>query len=147
MLNISEPDRATTLQRQKIVRLRSFQGDNWYNISLDNKTCDCPNFQTKANGCEHLAALGIHRLRPFRPTAHPTFSQALSALVKSIRLRRLEDAVYWLVYLDSFQRKTVPVQDSTQAVDRFCRRRSFTCRDGRDWEEVLDALQTNSRPD
>src|SRR5262245_62079537 len=77
MLHTSEPDRATTLQRQKIVRLRSFQGDNWYNISLDNKTCDCLNFQTKVNGCEYFAALGIYRLRPFRPTAHPTFSQAL----------------------------------------------------------------------
>jgi hypothetical protein len=34
-------------------------------------------------------------------TTHPTFSQALSGMVKSIRLRRPEDAVYWLLYLDS----------------------------------------------
>ena len=33
---------------------------------------------------------------------HPTFSQALSGLVKSIRMRRVSDAVYWLVYLDGF---------------------------------------------
>jgi hypothetical protein len=39
----------------------------------------------------------------FTPTTQPTFSQALSALVKSIRIRRVEDAVYWLVYLDSFK--------------------------------------------
>src|SRR5215472_15589968 len=102
MLHTSEPDRATTLQRQKIVRLRSFQGDNWYNISLDNKTCDCPHFDQNT-GCEHLTTLGIHRLRPFTPTTHPTFSQALSALVKSIRLRRAGDAVYWLAYLDGFR--------------------------------------------
>src|SRR5271157_1105162 len=86
------------------IRLKSFQGDDWYNISLDEKTCDCPDFQ-KAAQCEHLAALGIHRLKPFTPTAHPTFSQALSGLVKSIRIRRVEAAVYWLVYLDGFKEK------------------------------------------
>ena len=89
----------------KTIRLRSFKGDDWYNISIEEKTCDCPSFDSRANGCEHLTALGIHRLRPFTPTTHPTFSQALSALVKSIRLRRVEDAVYWLVYLDSFKEK------------------------------------------
>ncbi len=49
------------------------------------------------------SALGIHRLKPFTPTTHPTYSQALSGLVKSIRIRRVEDAVYWLLYLDSFK--------------------------------------------
>ena len=61
----------------KSIRLRAFQEDTWYNISLDDKTCDCPHF-TRADGCEHLTALGIHRLRPFKPSTHPTFSQALS---------------------------------------------------------------------
>jgi hypothetical protein len=84
------------------IRLKSFRGDGWYNISLDQKTCDCPDFQ-KAAQCEHLTALGIHRLRPFVPKTHPTFSQALSGLVKSLRIRRVEDAVYWLAYLDSFK--------------------------------------------
>lgn len=36
------------------------------------------------------------------PKSHPTFSQALSGLVKSLRIRRVSDAIYWLVYLDSF---------------------------------------------
>jgi len=103
MLHTSEPEQRTRLQRRKIIRIRSFSGNDWYNISLDNKTCDCPNFQARANGCEHLAALGIHRLKPFTPKTHPTFSQALSALVKSIRIRRVEDAVYWIAYLDSFK--------------------------------------------
>jgi hypothetical protein len=103
MLHASESQQETTLQGQQIIRLRSFHGNDWYNLCLDKKTCDCPKFQTKANGCEHLAALGVHRLRPFRRTTHPSFSQALSALVKSIRIRRLEDAVYWLVYLDGFK--------------------------------------------
>jgi len=86
----------------RTIRFRSFRGDHWYNISLDDKTCDCLDF-TPARGCEHLNALGIHRLRSFTPTTHPTFSQALSGLVKSIRLRRVEDAVYWLAYLDRFK--------------------------------------------
>ena len=82
----------------RTIRLRSFTGDQWYNISLDDKTCDCLGF-TPARGCEHLNALGIHRLRPFTPTTHPTFSQALSGLVKSLRIRRPEEAAYWLHYL------------------------------------------------
>ena len=41
--------------------------------------------------------------RPFVRKTHPTFSQALSGVVKSIRLRRVEDAIYWLVYLDTFK--------------------------------------------
>src|SRR5215813_11486555 len=88
----------------RTIRLRSFTGDDWYNISLDDKTCDCPGF-TRERGCEHLNASGVHRTRPFTPTTHLTFSQALSGLVKSIRIRRVEDAVYWLMYLDRKQRQ------------------------------------------
>ena len=36
------------------------------------------------------------------PKSHPTFSQALSGLVKSLRIRRVRDAIYWLLYLDGF---------------------------------------------
>jgi hypothetical protein len=92
-----------TSERSNTIRLLSFRGDDWYNISVDKKTCDCPNFGTKADGCEHLSALGIHRLKSFTPTTHPTFSQALSGLVKALRIRKVEDAVYWLMYLDGFK--------------------------------------------
>ena len=88
----------------KTIRFKSFQGAEWYDIAPDDKTCDCSEF-SQAAGCEHLSALGIHRLRPFKPTTHPTFSQALSGLVKSLRVRRVEDAVYWLTYLDTFKEK------------------------------------------
>jgi hypothetical protein len=90
------------LEECHTIRLRSFKGEHWYNISIDQKACTCAAFD-RANGCEHLTALGLNRVRPFTPTAHPTFSQGLSALVKCIRLRRAEDAVYWLMYLDSFK--------------------------------------------
>ncbi len=89
---------------QHTIRIRTFAPVDlqWFTISLQDKTCDCPHFRTK-DGCEHLSAIGIHRLKPFTPTIRPTFSQALSALVKSLRIRRLEEAVYWLIYLHSFK--------------------------------------------
>jgi hypothetical protein len=90
--------------RPQTIRLKSFVGNCWHVISLDQRTCDCEQFQDGQH-CEHLNALGISRLRPFTPTVRPTFSQALSALVKSIRIRRIDEAVYWLVYLDTFKEK------------------------------------------
>jgi hypothetical protein len=107
MLHQSLPRKLKAVQRLEecnTIRLRSFKGEHWYNISIDQKTCDCATFD-RAKGCKHLTALGLDRLRPFTPTAHPTFSQALSGLVKSIRIRRTEDAVYWLVYLDTFKER------------------------------------------
>lgn len=92
------------LQAINTIRLKSFSGDQWYSISLDNRTCSCAGFMATCVPCKHLNALGIHSvLRPFVGRTHPTFSQALSGMVKSIRLRRVEDAVYWLVYLDTFK--------------------------------------------
>jgi hypothetical protein len=83
--------------------LKSFtpSGEQWYTISVLDKTCDCQTFRT-TRSCEHLTAVGLYRSKPFSPSSRPTYSQALSGLVKSLRIRRLEDAVYWLVYLDSF---------------------------------------------
>jgi hypothetical protein len=54
---------------------KAFQGDEWYNISVEAQTCDCSDFEN-AERCKHLTALGIHRLKPFIPKTHPTFSQA-----------------------------------------------------------------------
>ena len=87
----------------RTVRLKSFGGDGWHRISLVERTCDCRQFHATQGRCPHLMALGIHHTKPFVRRAYPTFSQALSALVKSIRIRRVEDAVYWLVYLDTFK--------------------------------------------
>src|SRR5436190_22049642 len=85
------------------ILLKSFSGESRYKISLDQRTCSCPQF-VAARCCKHLNALGIYGTpRPFVAKTHPTLSQALSAMVKSIRLRRVADAVYWLVYLDTFK--------------------------------------------
>ncbi len=91
-------------QKAKTIRMKSFAGDHWQTISLNEKTCDCDQFQI-GRRCDHLSALGIYSIKPFTPTTHPTYSQALSALVKSIRIRRIDEAVYWLVYLHSFKEK------------------------------------------
>ena len=88
-------------EQSKIIRLKAFSGLGWHNVDLDKKTCDCPDFETAAY-CKHLNALGIYVFRPFTPKTHPTFSQALSGLVKSLRIRRVEEAVYWLLYFDTF---------------------------------------------
>src|SRR6185503_6931483 len=85
------------------IRLKSFTGDVWHRISLVERTCDCREFYATEGRCPHLMALGIPRPKPFLRRNHPTFSQALSALVKSLRIRRVEDAMYWLVYLDTFR--------------------------------------------
>jgi hypothetical protein len=87
----------------KTIRLKSFAGDSWHRISLEERTCDCRQFYATQGRCPHLMALGIPRTKPFVRRTHPTFSQALSALVKSLRIRRAEDAVYWLIYLDTFK--------------------------------------------
>lgn len=85
-----------------LIRLKAFRDDDWHHVSLKKQTCDCQDSNTMAGNCRHLTALGIYPRKAFVPKTHPTFSQALSALVKSLRIRRVEEAVYWLVYLDTF---------------------------------------------
>jgi hypothetical protein len=105
MPNKSLQKRSATLrQGANVIRLKSFTGDCWHNISVNEKTCDCGQLQMNT-GCDHLNALGIYRTRPFTPTTRPTYSQALSGLVKSLRIRRVGESVYWLFYLDSFKEK------------------------------------------
>ncbi len=79
--------------------MKSFTSDEWYTIIPAQGTCSCSVFRTERGKCAHLTALGIFPRRPFFPSTHPTFSQALSALVKSVRVRRPEEAAYWLTYL------------------------------------------------
>lgn len=85
----------------KKLRIKSFTRDAWYTINADARTCDCPRFQ-RAGKCKHLESLGLYHKTPFTPKTHPTFSQALSVFIKSIRIRDVNEAVYWLTYLDTF---------------------------------------------
>ena len=114
---------------------------HWQTISLLDETCDCEQFYAKGR-CDHLYVLGIYRIRPFRPTTQPTFSQALSALVKSHRIRRVEEAVYWLVYLDTFKEKQYRFRTARRIL-------IGSAKDGHSipvMEEIVRNFRWNSRP-
>lgn len=81
------------------LRLVSFSNPEvYYEISVADKTCTCEAF--KKGHCKHLDAVGIYKTKPWTGSTTPSFSQAMSGMVKSIRLRRVEDAMYWLLYLN-----------------------------------------------
>src|SRR5258708_3483222 len=85
-----------------LIRLKSFSGSGVvYTVDRSGRACTCHQFLSEGH-CKHLDEVGVYRRREFIPRTHPTFSQALSGLVKSIRMRRTEDAVYSLLYLDGF---------------------------------------------
>lgn len=87
-----------------LIRLKSFDGRPvFYTVDRSARTCTCESFLSGGeHSCKHLEELGVYQPKQFTPRTHPTFSQALSGMVKSIRLRRVEDAIYWLLYLDAF---------------------------------------------
>ena len=91
-----------TFTKLPLIRLKSFSGSGVaYTVDRSGRTCTCLQFSAEGH-CKHLNEIGVYKRREFIPRSHPTFSQALSGLVKSIRMRRVEDSIYWLVYLDGF---------------------------------------------
>ncbi len=81
-----------------------------YQVDPDNQICSCSTFQDKG-WCNHLIAVGQYRPTRAVLTASPSYSQALSAVVKSIRLRNIEEGAYWLNYCWGF-RETLPHSQS-----------------------------------
>jgi hypothetical protein len=82
--------------------MKSFSGSGEvYTVDRSGRTCTCNQFSTEGH-CKHLDEVGVYPTKQFTPRTHPTFSQALSGLVKSIRMRRVDDAIYWLTYLHDF---------------------------------------------
>lgn len=75
-----------------------------YLVDRNRGTCTCPAFQ-QSGCCPHLEAVGRFRTRSTTLSARPGFSQAVSGLVKCIRLRNLDEAAYWLTYCWSFREK------------------------------------------
>src|ERR1039458_8233640 len=91
-----------TLTKLPLIRLKSFSGSGVvYTVDRSGRACTCQQFLSEGQR-KHLDELGVYQTKYFTPRTHPTFSQALSGLVKSIRMRRVEDSIYWLVYLDGF---------------------------------------------
>lgn len=76
----------------------------YYQIDRVMRTCSCESFAQTGN-CKHLEIVGAYPVKEWTGKTHPTFSQALSGLVKSIRLRNIREAVYWLVYLNNIKEK------------------------------------------
>lgn len=87
------------------ICLESFTtSGRFYEVDKDAVTCTCPAFD--ANGhCKHLEAVGVYKQHRATLSARPNYSQALSALVKSIRLRDINEGAYWLTYCWGFKYK------------------------------------------
>lgn len=91
------------------VMLKSFTApDIFYEVDKDALTCTCPAFNANRH-CKHLEALGCYKMRKATLSPRPSFSQALSALVKSIRLREINEGAYWLSYCWNFRERRVYV--------------------------------------
>jgi len=83
-------------------RLMSFTSPGqFYEVDKGARTCTCPAY-TPGNLCKHLNAVGVYNQRLGKLSSRPNYSQALSAVVKGIRLRRLEEAAFWLHYCWGF---------------------------------------------
>lgn len=75
-----------------------------YDVDKDAVTCTCPAFIVNLH-CKHLDAVGAYKPRKATLTARPNYSQALSALVKCIRLRDIHEGAYWLNYCWGFNNR------------------------------------------
>ncbi|SFM42995.1 hypothetical protein [Nitrosomonas communis] len=75
-----------------------------YKVDRNLNTCTCHNFISEG-WCNHLKAVGCYPKKAVKLSARPNFYQALSGLVKGIRLRNLDEGAYWLTYCWSFRQK------------------------------------------
>jgi len=106
-----------------IVKVQSHSDpDVYYEVDTVNKTCTCPAF-TKSKSkkpCKHMASLtGMLADGPKRPT----YSPAVSALIKAVRMRNAEDTAIWYHYLCTFPEATYKLQRRVvliAAEDNFC---------------------------
>lgn len=81
--------------RKVLVKSFSNLGTS-YEVDLDRQSCTCPAFRKRpSQPCKHVRSFDGLFFEP--PVPDP--NEALSALIKAIRLRRTEDAVMWLLYL------------------------------------------------
>lgn len=87
------------------MQLMSFsRPDVTYTVDKDQGYCSCPAYSNEG-WCKHLEAVGSYRPRYVTLSNRPSYSQALSGVVKSIRLRDIFEAAYWLNYCWGFRDK------------------------------------------
>ena len=87
------------------ISIRSFsRPDVLYEVDKTSGTCTCPAY-SEDKGCKHLEAVGVFKRRRVTLSSRPSYSQALSGLVKGIRLRNQFEAAYWLNYCWQFRDK------------------------------------------
>lgn len=79
------------------MRIQSFTNpDMFYEVDADQRTCTCMAFTKKPKQpCKHL----LSNSELFPQPATLNVSEAMSAFIKSIRLRRTDEAIVWLRYL------------------------------------------------
>lgn len=75
-----------------------------YLVDINAINCNCEKFKSGI-WCKHLEAVGKYRVGKANLSARPSFSQALSGLVKGIRIRNLDEAAYWLTYCWGFRQR------------------------------------------
>lgn len=87
------------------ILLRSFsRPDVTYEVDKEQGHCSCPAYAGDG-WCKHLEQLGRRKPRNVTLSSRPSYSQALSGLVKGIRLRNQFEAAYWLNYCWSFNNR------------------------------------------
>ena len=87
------------------IQMESFsQPGISYEVDKATGHCSCPAYETDG-WCKHLEAVGSFKPRRVTLSARPSFSQALSGLVKCIRLRDIDEGAYWLNYCWGFREK------------------------------------------
>ena len=87
------------------LQINSFSNrDITYELDKSAGRCSCPAFEAE-KWCKHLEACGSYKPRKVTLGARPSYSQALSAVVKCIRLRNVDEGAYWLNYCWGFREK------------------------------------------
>lgn len=95
------------------ILLRSFSHPGvQYEVDKGKGSCSCP-YYVAVGWCKHLEAVGSYKPRKITLSATPSYSQALSAVVKCIRVRNIEEGVYWLNYCWSFRERLTGSQFRT----------------------------------
>lgn len=93
--------------------LKSFtRPDVAYRINKEDGHCSCNGF-ADYGWCKHLHAVGQYQPKHVTLSARPSYSQALSGLVKCIRIRDVAEGAYWLNYLWGFREKLAGSQYRT----------------------------------